>query len=166
MSRLPWTCHAFRWGGGGLCLAMLVGFTCTWRARPGRSVRLIENVYFSVGHGAVTAERRDPRVPWSMVIDLHERSAAEMQAFLDELFRPERLQPLWPQLEHQGRNFRVTIPLWMLFVIVALPTAMSWSRRVRIPPGHCQKCGYNLTGNVTGRCPECGLPAHGRAAPP
>ena len=23
-------------------------------------------------------------------------------------------------------------------------------------PGHCRKCGYNLTGNVPGGCPECG----------
>jgi hypothetical protein len=23
-------------------------------------------------------------------------------------------------------------------------------------PGMCQKCGYNLTGNISGRCPECG----------
>ena len=22
--------------------------------------------------------------------------------------------------------------------------------------GHCTKCGYDLTGNVTGTCPECG----------
>ena len=22
--------------------------------------------------------------------------------------------------------------------------------------GYCQECGYDLTGNVTGRCPECG----------
>jgi len=26
------------------------------------------------------------------------------------------------------------------------------------PPGHCQKCGYNLRGNVTGKCPECARP--------
>ena len=26
----------------------------------------------------------------------------------------------------------------------------------RYPPGHCLKCGYNLTGNVSGVCPECG----------
>ena len=25
-----------------------------------------------------------------------------------------------------------------------------------IPPGCCRQCGYNLTGNVSGRCPECG----------
>lgn len=24
------------------------------------------------------------------------------------------------------------------------------------PPGFCQKCGYDLTGNVSGVCPECG----------
>jgi len=24
------------------------------------------------------------------------------------------------------------------------------------PEGHCQSCGYNLTGNVSGRCSECG----------
>lgn len=23
----------------------------------------------------------------------------------------------------------------------------------------CARCGYNLTGNVSGRCPECGTPA-------
>lgn len=23
-------------------------------------------------------------------------------------------------------------------------------------PGHCKKCGYNLTGNVSGICSECG----------
>jgi hypothetical protein len=24
------------------------------------------------------------------------------------------------------------------------------------PPGFCQNCGYNLKGNVSGACPECG----------
>jgi tetratricopeptide (TPR) repeat protein len=28
------------------------------------------------------------------------------------------------------------------------------------PPGHCIQCGYSLTGNVSGRCPECGTPVH------
>ncbi|MDB5356511.1 MAG: hypothetical protein JWN24_2964 [Phycisphaerales bacterium] len=26
----------------------------------------------------------------------------------------------------------------------------------KIPPGHCLACGYDLTGNVSGTCPECG----------
>lgn len=28
----------------------------------------------------------------------------------------------------------------------------------KLPLGHCASCGYNLTGNVSGRCPECGVP--------
>ena len=31
-----------------------------------------------------------------------------------------------------------------------------WSRFLRYPVGHCQTCGYDLTGNVSGRCSECG----------
>jgi len=51
------------------------------------------------------------------------------------------------------------IPLWIPFVILALPTTYLFLRdRRRIPPGHCQTCGYNLTGNVSGVCPECGSP--------
>ena len=31
-----------------------------------------------------------------------------------------------------------------------------WDARRRYPEGHCQACGYDLTGNVSGICPECG----------
>lgn len=45
---------------------------------------------------------------------------------------------------------------------VGVPVLIVWglSRRLRkpIPLGHCQKCGYDLTGNTSGTCPECGVP--------
>jgi len=51
-----------------------------------------------------------------------------------------------------------SVPLWGLFLVVALPTVFLWWRdRRRIPPGHCRNCGYDLTGNVSGVCPECGM---------
>ena len=48
------------------------------------------------------------------------------------------------------------IPLWMPFLAVAIPTGLSFWRHRRPPEGHCQKCGYDLTSNVSGVCPECG----------
>jgi hypothetical protein len=29
--------------------------------------------------------------------------------------------------------------------------------RWALPQGHCDKCGYNLMGNISGICPECGM---------
>lgn len=43
-------------------------------------------------------------------------------------------------------------------VLAALGVA--WRPR-RPRSGHCAGCGYDLTGNESGRCPECGIAARG-----
>ena len=49
---------------------------------------------------------------------------------------------------------------WTLILVAAIPTAWLWHRdRQRIRPGHCAHCGYDLTGNLSGKCSECGAPA-------
>ena len=48
------------------------------------------------------------------------------------------------------------IPLWIPFLIIAAPTGFAIWRERQPPPGHCRRCGYDLTGNVSGICPECG----------
>ncbi len=54
------------------------------------------------------------------------------------------------------------VPLWIPLAIIAIPTAVLFHRdRRRILPGHCRKCGYDLTGNVSGICPECGESCEG-----
>ncbi len=61
------------------------------------------------------------------------------------------------RFERSNRHSSLRIPLWMPLVVVAIPTAILWRRdRRRILDGHCQKCGYDLTANVSGKCPECG----------
>ena len=35
-------------------------------------------------------------------------------------------------------------------------SALFWRRRQIRAAHHCRSCGYNLTGNVSGVCPECG----------
>ena len=57
------------------------------------------------------------------------------------------------------RQIAYVLPCWVPIAIVAVPTAVLWwLDRRRYSPGHCQKCGYDLTGNVSGVCPECGEP--------
>lgn len=38
-------------------------------------------------------------------------------------------------------------------------------RRNEPPPGACRSCGYSMTGNVSGVCPECGTQAVKNAEP-
>jgi hypothetical protein len=53
---------------------------------------------------------------------------------------------------------RAVVPLWVPFLVAALGTAIVWRRRRDPASPRCFRCGYNLTGNVSGRCPECGTP--------
>jgi len=82
----------------------------------------------------------------------------------ERVIRPERF--------HWGRQttivrwlpgFRITddyvgggIPLWP-FILAAIPVSIAmFYRDRRVPPGRCPKCRYDLTGNISGGCPECG----------
>jgi len=48
------------------------------------------------------------------------------------------------------------LPLWIPFLLVCVPTILVWDRHRRVNPDSCRECGYNLTGNTSGICPECG----------
>ena len=66
----------------------------------------------------------------------------------------------WPSLCRSSDDSSwfgyLLIPCWLMLPFMAIPTAILWYRDRRPPRGHCQRCGYNLTGNVTGVCSECG----------
>jgi hypothetical protein len=57
---------------------------------------------------------------------------------------------------------RVYFPFWAVVLIlgaypaIALIRQPARRRRYRREHGLCVKCGYDLTGNVSGVCPECG----------
>jgi hypothetical protein len=51
-----------------------------------------------------------------------------------------------------ARTF-VYIPLWIPLLLLTVLTGLRVRWR-RIPPDHCQRCRYDLTGNTSGVCPE------------
>ena len=52
----------------------------------------------------------------------------------------------------------VFVPIWCMLLPVAIPTYILWRRDRPKPEGCCQECGYDLTGNESGVCSECGKP--------
>ncbi len=59
---------------------------------------------------------------------------------------------MWPA---DGQWF-IEFPIYAPFAAVAIPTLLAWRFWPKpVKPGHCE-CGYDLTGNTSGVCPECG----------
>ena len=66
--------------------------------------------------------------------------------------------PGWQQisLNPSVTAHTLALPIWILLLPTALVTFLLWRNSRPVPFGHCPQCRYNLTGNVSGVCPECG----------
>ncbi len=84
---------------------------------------------------------------------------------LISLFSFPNMAPGFPTI---GKVLAFSVPL-LLGVLTGVRSCRSivrhrgilsffWDSEIRrgYPPGHCQRCGYDLTGNLSGVCPECG----------
>ena len=106
--------------------------------------------------------------PWIWSIEagniLGHRLGQRMGTTLARGFSVERMSPpgFFPAppivTEMPGGEMRATIPLWLFIGIIGTPTYFWWrgSRKKPSKPGHCPRCGYDLTGNTSGVCSECG----------
>jgi hypothetical protein len=67
----------------------------------------------------------------------------------------------WPRTWNNqitGSLEAIRIPLWLLYAISVAAAACVFAK-LRAPSYHfCHSCSYNLTGNESGICPECGEP--------
>jgi hypothetical protein len=73
-----------------------------------------------------------------------------------------------PRAKELPSWWAVGVPFWVIVpVLVVLPLrkfvkyVVRWRRRRR---GGCTACGYSLTGNTSGTCPECGSMIAGQEA--
>ncbi len=76
-------------------------------------------------------------------------------SFITQKTRIERWGPKFDRADSLRNHHRLMLPLWIPAFIVGIPSFLLWRRNPKLPEGHCE-CGYNLTGNVSGVCPECG----------
>ena len=72
-------------------------------------------------------------------------------------WRLESCLLLVPEVMSTGSvEFLLFVPFWIPLLAAAIPTYILWRRDRRKPEGCCQQCGYDLTGNESGVCSECG----------
>jgi hypothetical protein len=109
-----------------------------------------------IGSGALVVETTDPN-----------------SCFLLEYPKGVFWSPGWtfflnnPPLLNLSPNYRrytpgvrhVLIPLWLALIpVLGFAAFLVYRERTRRVPGFCRNCGYDLSGNTSGRCSECGKP--------
>jgi hypothetical protein len=110
-----------------------------------------------------------PDWPPDLVARLRSKERLESAERLRELLQQEGL--FFSYNAEPTREVILQVPLWMLILLFGVfPTYALIARRVRehirIERGQCLKCGYNLTGNTSGVCPECGTAIASRKRAP
>jgi hypothetical protein len=124
------------WLPGYLVLLGLLLFPCLWLRRRWRQVKdrrtLLTALLFALGMMCLP-----------LVVTFHGLDDVEGRAYVAiESF-------LWLCI--------LAAVLWIpVRAIIYLSTHQQRRRRYRLNHGHCVQCDYNLTGNVSGICPECG----------
>ena len=63
----------------------------------------------------------------------------------------------------RGIVILIVLPAIVWFVKSILADLKARRRERRQETGHCVNCDYDLTGNSSGRCPECGREISDRA---
>ena len=135
-----------KWGGVGASLAIgaliLVSqfWTISWGRKPGWGWYVFRGTLAWVRPGALY---NFPEPGW--------------RAY--RYYYGQKRQPSswYPKILVSPTRASIFIPLWLPFAIIGLPTARVWWTDLKRPKaGHCP-CGYDLRGNVSGTCPECGV---------
>lgn len=142
-----------KWGGTVLTVLLLVVWvgSAWWWAKWTCN---FPNVDLGVGRGRVVVEINPPD-GWGRMTAFGRGEETAIEFWVDwdvhrEIYGPRagRVSDVW-----------VAIPLWMLALLCGVTAfQMHYSDRRR-PNGCCRKCGYDLRGNASGVCPECGAAA-------
>lgn len=142
--------RVMKWGGlllvvgSGIVWLVSIAFSFTWYNYSEKTYMASPCLYLSAGRVSICPEVMSRGMSWFKCSRNTEWYCS--LGFAWECFNSSPwYRPDW-----------IDIPLLAPFLLVALPTAFLWWRDRRYPAGSCQHCGYDLTRNTSGTCPECG----------
>lgn len=147
--RLPRRGRILKWVGLGLCSLLIVawGVSLRWWVKvrgPPIEVWLVDGNLSVLNQ----SDRLEPLKTWRFEVESVRSSSVR---WLHGLCLPQEF------VLPDGSNLGFAVPLGSPLLILLPVSVALWRHNRRRPPkGYCQTCGYDLTGNVTGVCPECG----------
>ena len=154
-----------------IAILLLLLFSGLWTASYWRILFLTpadNMVFLDRGNVSWTEPSSASKQRSKMIESLKVENGIEL---LDEprvrVFGFEDFTTFWIPDHIYGKNklglFQIRIPLWpptfLLLVVVGWYTVLRRRWLLWRNPDACTQCGYNLTGNVSGVCPECGVRA-------
>jgi hypothetical protein len=158
MRRRPRIPRVLKWFGAAACILTSVAFLMSgWVGLsyidPGRGIWLILNAgSFSVIYD-FQGQFPEPDAVRGFHANTHPFfAAAGWPKTHQKRVLPRGVKP------GPGNFSFVEIPRWLPFLALFVPTLLLWfldSRR-RPRSGRRRRCDYDLTGNLSGLCPECG----------
>jgi hypothetical protein len=151
--------RVLKWAGLGLCLVILAawGVSLRWTTSHQASSRhYVANVRLANGRFSCRVMTFDWPHGWPDCQLGVEVASATGGPLWGSRFGGKEWNPT--HMHGLSRSRTAVVPVWIVLGLVAIPTAILWYRDRRPPKGCCQGCGYNLRGNVSGVCPECGEP--------
>ncbi len=125
------------------CAPTLLGVgSFVWSLEIGYGTRVVAVVAGGLDVGSIGSP---PAARWWMAIE------SSPPFLTHEWWRASR----WSRADGGEDLF---VPLWPLVPAMAAYVVVVWRRTRPVPAGACASCRYDLTGNVSGICPECGTP--------
>lgn len=155
MKRRSWTRRVLKWVGTVYCFVIAVTVVASFRWRI-EWVNHKDGYLLQSAFGSVAVYWRVGTAPSNDAEPGRWRIAGPWDATWSQLWQWWLEYGLLPMTAAVPSDRLVRLPLWPLLLFGAIPTVLMWHRDRSIPPGRCKHCGYDLTGNVSGRCPECG----------
>ncbi len=136
-----------KWGGTVLTVLLLVAWvgSAWWEA----AVRCPPTIRAGVQAGVLFMSWETPWSPWPASFEcvIGPRPGVSWTWWFDVFRLP---------LPKGGTVSCIRIPIWFLSLATGLCSAWLWNRDRRRAPGLCCNCGYDLRGNPSSVCPECG----------
>ncbi len=124
-------------------------------------------VVIAVSDGELMLRRRSSTLDWRSSPATHD-DAWPLKQVKHGPYLGIRLELAKASVGEAGAIYgsKTVIPLWLVFTLLIFYPAAAFlrgpvRRRRRRRRGLCVQCGYNLTGNTSGTCPECGVAVAG-----